>query len=114
MHGRRAVEAEIEAYLGGPLPYREHRYRGGPPPLRLRRMQLAHETRARKAGIEWDFVDLREVYSDASGECGICGQPVGFDVFTVDHIVPTSRGGPHLKSNLQPAHRACNSAKGDR
>lgn len=31
--------------------YHEHRYRGGPPPLRVKRMQLAHEVRARAAGV---------------------------------------------------------------
>lgn len=98
----------------GQVTHREHRYKGGLPPLRLRRLQAAHETRARKAGVDWDFVDLRHVYAKTQGICGICSSPVEFDNFTVDHIVPMSKGGPHLLSNLQPAHGGCNSRKRDR
>lgn len=94
--------------------HHEHRYRGGVPPRRLRRMQIAHEVRARQAGVPWDFVDLRLVYAKTDGRCGICRQPVSLDVFTIDHILPMTRGGPHLLDNLQPAHRSCNSKKGNR
>jgi 5-methylcytosine-specific restriction endonuclease McrA len=94
--------------------YREHRYRGGPPPVRIKRMQLGHEVRARKYGVDWDIIDLRVVYTNAAGICGICGLPVGIDEFVIDHIVPMSKGGPHLQSNLQPAHCACNNKKGNR
>lgn len=93
---------------------REHRYIGGPPPPRIYRMQLAHEGRARKARVAWDIVDLRTVYAHWGGKCGICGDPVSLETFTIDHIVPLARGGPHLFSNLQPAHFACNSKKGNR
>lgn len=93
---------------------REHRYVGGPPPPRIKAMQLAHEVRARKAGVDWDLIDLRAVYRHWKGICGICREPVGLDEFTIDHIVPLSRGGPHLFDNMQPAHRACNSRKGNK
>jgi 5-methylcytosine-specific restriction endonuclease McrA len=33
---------------------------------------------------------------------------------TADHIIPISKCGPDTPENLQAAHRACNSAKGDR
>jgi 5-methylcytosine-specific restriction endonuclease McrA len=64
--------------------------------------------------VRWEMVDLRQVYQHAHGLCGICKQPVSLDTFTVDHIVPTSRGGGHVFGNLQPAHRVCNSRKGNR
>lgn len=102
--------ADQEARVGR---YCEHRYKGGPPPRRLRRMQIAHEGRARKAGVPWDTVDLRGVYRHHDGLCGICKAPVSLEEFTIDHIIPLSRGGPHLFENLQPAHKACNSRKGD-
>lgn len=76
-------------------------------------MALAHEARARKAGIVYDLIDLREVYAKTNGVCGICGLAVSFDEFAVDHIDPVSKGGPHLLWNLQPAHKACNSRKGN-
>lgn len=76
-------------------------YFGGPSPSRVTRMQCSHETRARRLGIEWAPVDFSVIYDRDRGVCGICSQPVGFDVFTIDHIVPVSKGGPHIEQNLQ-------------
>jgi len=103
-----------DAIYGTRTFHREHKYIGGPPSKRIKRMQLAHETRARAAGVPWDMVDLRTVYRDANGVCGICHLPVGENEFTIDHIHPISRGGAHILGNLQLAHFACNSSKGDR
>lgn len=36
----------------------------------------------------------------------------GPDYPTIDHIVPLSKGGPHLWSNVQVACAECNIAKG--
>ena len=46
-----------------------------------------------------------------SPPCALCGNP-GAD--TADHILPVSKGGTGAITNLQPAHRSCNSAKNDR
>ena len=43
--------------------------------------------------------------------CALCGDP-GAD--TVDHILPVSKGGTAALENLRPAHRKCNSARGDK
>lgn len=111
------IRSDIDAAnfpIFGPSGNRPRRYVGGPPPKRLYRLELAHELRARKAGIPWDMVDFRTVYRNHGGKCGICHGPVDFESFTIDHIVPISKGGPHLLHNLQPAHHRCNSRKGDR
>ncbi|MFE9738825.1 HNH endonuclease [Streptomyces sp. NPDC006477] len=59
----------------------------------------------------------------ASGlPCWICGHDINprLDArhrlsFTLDHLVPLSRGGDLLNpANARPAHRACNSSKGNR
>lgn len=59
----------------------------------------------------------RQAYKDPvyrayrrDGVCHLCGQP-GAD--TLDHLVPLSKGGTNDPSNLRPAHRACNSRKGN-
>ncbi|MEU7376553.1 HNH endonuclease [Streptomyces albidoflavus] len=54
--------------------------------------------------------------------CWLCGHaiPPGLDArhplsFTLDHVVPLSRGGPLLDpANARAAHRRCNSARGNR
>ena len=43
-------------------------------------------------------------------ECG--GLPGIKDPFTVDHILPLSKGGTNVLANLQVMHRSCNSRKG--
>jgi 5-methylcytosine-specific restriction endonuclease McrA len=97
----------IQMAGGFRVSHREHRYRGGLPSPRLRRLQAAQEVRARQADVPWDFVDLRLVYAKTDGRCGACGEPVGCDEFAIRHIVPMSQGGPHLLGNLQPIHKAC-------
>jgi 5-methylcytosine-specific restriction endonuclease McrA len=47
----------------------------------------------------------------ASDFCYLCGFP-GAD--SVDHLIPRSKGGTNDRSNLAPAHVACNARKGDR
>jgi 5-methylcytosine-specific restriction endonuclease McrA len=89
-----------------------HRYRGGLPPKRLRLAAIRHVMRANKFGVRCEAVDLRDVFHRSGGKCGICDEPVSFDEFIVDHIVPMSAGGSHTIENLQAAHHACNDAKG--
>lgn len=61
-----------------------------------------------------DVVDRREVYRLGDGLCGICREPVEFETFHVDHIIPLSRGGEHSYANTQPSHPVCNLRKGAR
>jgi 5-methylcytosine-specific restriction endonuclease McrA len=75
-------------------------------------MAISHVTRAVRAGVAVDVVDVGRLYHDQRGVCGICRRPVGFSVFTVDHKRPLSKGGVHAAWNLQITHRACNSKKG--
>lgn len=51
--------------------------------------------------------------------CQLCMEPVDRDAApngdrypSLDHIVPQSKGGTHLASNLRTAHRWCNSVRG--
>ena len=48
------------------------------------------------------------------GLCAGCRVLFPFRNFTVDHIVPQSRGGTDHLDNLQLLCAACNSLKGDR
>jgi 5-methylcytosine-specific restriction endonuclease McrA len=58
--------------------------------------------------------------------CWICGRDINYALkgmdaqrsrwaFTLDHLIPLSRGGDLLdRANARPAHRRCNSSKGNR
>ncbi len=46
--------------------------------------------------------------------CCLCFKPIVFGNDSIDHIIPLSKGGTHIKSNLQIAHILCNRKKGNR
>lgn len=58
--------------------------------------------------------------------CWLCGHDIRYDIkgpeagkhpdaFTLDHLVPLSKGGDLLDpANARSAHRRCNSARGNR
>jgi 5-methylcytosine-specific restriction endonuclease McrA len=54
--------------------------------------------------------------------CWICGHEIGYELdarhpqsFTLDHLVPLSLGGNLTdRENARPAHRRCNSSRGNR
>lgn len=57
------------------------------------------------------LVQLKESIMEAGGPCTYCGDP---DPRTVDHIVPSSRGGPDRPRNLTIACGPCNFQKNNR
>lgn len=71
----------------------------------------------RRALKKGSFVE--NVYSLAileldDGICQLCFEPVNEmneQDYTIDHIIPISRGGEHSYHNCQLAHRTCNSRK---
>ena len=54
------------------------------------------------------------LFGQQEGLCNGCGVMFPFRNFTVDHVVPQSRGGTDHLDNLQLLCGACNSVKGDR
>ena len=54
------------------------------------------------------------LFGQQEGLCNGCGVMFPFRNFTVDHMVPQSRGGTDHLDNLQLLCGACNSLKGDR
>ncbi len=43
--------------------------------------------------------------------CHYCKQQFAAKTLTMDHVVPISRGGKSVKSNVVPACKECNSSK---
>lgn len=52
----------------------------------------------------------RALFSRDSHACQYCGSPAE----GIDHVVPRSRGGPHLWENVVACCRPCNVHKGDK
>lgn len=46
--------------------------------------------------------------------CSLCGKPVTWEDFTIDHVLPYSRGGRTATVNAALAHKSCNSKAGTR
>jgi 5-methylcytosine-specific restriction endonuclease McrA len=53
---------------------------------------------------------LADLVKKQEGICALCFQPMA-DGYSIDHIIPLSRGGPHAIYNIQLAHHRCNSMK---
>lgn len=77
--------------------------------------------RALRFGVDYEYINRIKVYRRDNWTCGICAEPIhpdcaypSKDSASLDHVIPISRGGPHLYSNVQAAHLGCNIAKSDR
>lgn len=53
------------------------------------------------------------IYIRDRGKCQYCAEPVHKHEMTLDHILPTSKGGKHSWDNVCLACRSCNSRKSD-
>lgn len=75
--------------------------------------------RAEKWGVPWEPIDRAAVFARDGWKCHLCGELVDRlalfpdpDSPSLDHVVPMSRGGGHLWSNVATSHLGCNVRKG--
>lgn len=54
----------------------------------------------------------KEVWGKTGGRCAYCGKELNPFIFSVDHLIPLSKGGPDETENMMPACKSCNSSKG--
>lgn len=76
--------------------------------------------RARLASAVSESIAAKDIFDRDGWRCGICGEKVDKRLkwpaprsASLDHIVPISAGGTHVRSNVQCAHLGCNSRKRD-
>lgn len=76
---------------------------------------------ARKRGQRHEHIRRLRVFERDNWICQICKRPVARgekaphpDSPSLDHVIPTARGGSHTYDNVQLAHFHCNSVKSDR
>ena len=47
--------------------------------------------------------------------CHLCGRPIAPGQYSIDHVIPRSKGGDVWDvDNMRPAHKRCNSSRGNR
>jgi HNH endonuclease len=76
--------------------------------------------RARRYGVENEYINKWQVFEHDRWICGLCHQPVdreakwpAWESLSLDHIVPLAVGGTHTYENVQCAHLGCNLSKND-
>lgn len=76
--------------------------------------------RARHHGVAYEPINKNEIFERDRGVCYLCGVQTVLtpehhpSKATLDHVIPMSRGGPHLKHNVRCACWECNTLKGAR
>lgn len=74
--------------------------------------EIENRRRARLLDAFVAPVDPAAIRARDRGLCGICGIHVALEDQSLDHVIPLAAGGTHEPSNVQLAHRVCNSRKG--
>ena len=69
-----------------------------------------HVARERKKASELKKTEWWKTLK-AAGICHYCGQKVGAENLTMDHVIPVVRGGSSTKGNIVPACSDCNRDK---
>lgn len=70
--------------------------------------------RVRLAGNGIESVSIDRIIIRDGMICHLCGKSVIAKEFSLDHVIPVSRGGRHAENNLRIAHRRCNSRRRDK
>lgn len=68
--------------------------------------------KAIKSKVETKYVDYKTILIRDGYKCHICGKSVLPNQLSFDHVIPLSKGGPHIESNIKVAHLSCNCRKG--
>lgn len=84
-------------------------------------MRRTNARRARKKGVASEDYSREGVARRDGWRCGICGTPINphlkwpnRESLSIDHVIPLSRGGSDLASNVQASHLVCNIRKNDK
>lgn len=82
--------------------------------------------RARLAEVEHEEYTSQIILDTWGTDCHICGEAIDLTAprsvryegwengLQLDHVIPISKGGPDIISNVKPSHGGCNRSKGDK
>lgn len=65
-----------------------------------------------KQDTKVEQIDTAVVAERDGWRCAICAGTVTRATWSLDHMIPLSKGGPHTYENVVLAHRSCNSRRG--
>lgn len=81
--------------------------------------EKAARRRAQKRATEVEPVCYESILEQHGPTCHICDKGIDVDLrhpdpqsLSFDHVIPLSRGGGHIASNIKPSHLLCNMQKG--
>jgi hypothetical protein len=78
--------------------------------------------RARYYGVEYEYINAKKIFIRDKWTCQLCGcktperlkGTLRDNAPELDHIIPLSKGGGHVKHNVQCTCRKCNNSKGNK
>lgn len=73
-----------------------------------------HKRRAAMHRVTYEPCDDGKIYERDRGVCQFCHEPIGSELWQIDHFYPVSKDGPTIWENLRLLHKRCNLKKGDR
>ena len=76
----------------------------------IRRYSASRRANLEKCENTLTAAEWREILEKHDHRCTYCGKQL--ERLTMDHVIPLSRGGHHVRENVVPACRSCNSRKG--
>lgn len=85
-----------------------------PEKFKWQRQIVDARRRAKMKKVPYEEISPELIYAKDGGICGICGKPLEMSDFSIDHIVPISKGGGHVEGNVHSAHKLCNIRRGNR
>jgi 5-methylcytosine-specific restriction endonuclease McrA len=82
----------------------------------LEAVRLYHrEFQRRRHAKMTERVDYAAILDRDGMVCHICTEPIASMAdLHFDHVVPLSKGGPHIAENIRPSHALCNMRKSNR
>jgi len=109
-----ALESARLRRVADPAQQREYRrrWREANP---ARRRELEMRRQALKRGGKVTKTDYVAILAEHGMVCHICGDDIpSMADLHFDHVIPISKGGPHTRENIKPAHAVCNLRKHDK
>lgn len=96
------------------IAYQKAWAKANPDKVRVSRTLGRRERLARIRATQREHVSYRRILERDVCFCGICGGILDTGILRnvhFDHIVPLSKGGAHVESNIQISHPTCNMRK---